>query len=110
MRFHGDISAFIASNPAADTCKEDVEASGDPLNERLFRGQCVSRPGGFVGSFSVQIIDNGTPGSLDDDYIEVRTPSITDIFNPNAVPCTDTGIPYTNSGFIGGGNISSIGH
>ena len=110
VRFHGDIEPFIASSAQNTTCAEDAEASGDPLNEALFVGQCVSQPGGATGSFSVYVIDNGTPDVPDDDYIEVNTPSILSIFNPNAKACTADGLAYSNAGTLGGGNFTSLGH
>lgn len=110
VTFHGDIEPFIAALQLDTTCQEDTEASGDPLNEALFVGQCVSRSGRKTGSFSVHVVDNGSPNSLDDDYIQVNTPSILDIFNPNATACTDDGLAYFNAGTVGGGNLSSLGH
>lgn len=105
VSFHGDFNAWIAGG-GGDSCAENAELSGDPLNEAFMQGQCISRPGGVVGSYSVIITDNGTPGADAGDEITISTPSA--LFG--GTPCTDTGMPYSNSGTIGGGNISSVGH
>lgn len=114
VSFHGDLNFWIAGfSPEPQTCKENTENSGDPLNEGRFVGTCFSQPGKVEGTMVVTIADNGTPGELSDDLIGVYA------------TCTDTGTPYSTSagylepfpGFvipngvpIGGGNIVSVGH
>ena len=110
VRFHGDIniqaSSFIEGQPLPDTCEESVELTDpDALNVAFITGTCRS-PGGVLGSFSVEVVDNGTPGSLAGDQITVQTP----ILGFAGTPCTDDGNAYSNSGVIGGGNIVSHGH
>lgn len=104
VSFHGSFNAWIGGD-AGESCEENVEISGDPVNEALMLGECVSRPGGVVGTYSVILADNGTPGAVAGDEITIITPSFF-----GGPPCTDTGLPYSNSGPIGGGNISSVGH
>lgn len=113
VRFHGDVepNAFYGGFPEDLSCSDVVEVPGaawGPLNQALFRGECTS-PGGITGTFSVEVTDNGTPGSMAGDIITVSTPYT--VFGiPFGEPCTDDLQPYSNSGVIGGGNIVSHGH
>lgn len=105
VNFHGDMEPSISVFPSTGTCEGDGALDGI-INEGTMSGACVSRPGGVQGSFSVEFVNNGTPGAGAGDTIIVSTPA----FGFFGTPCTDNGLPYSNGGTVGGGNIVSVGH
>ena len=115
VRFHGDVNAnqTYVGAPEEWSCSDIVElVFPAELNQALFQGECTS-PGGITGTFSVEVTDNGTPGSMAGDVITVSTPyTVVTEFGTFTFgePCTDDLQPYSNSGVIGGGNLVSHGH
>ena len=109
VRFHGDVNANLSyiGFPEEWSCSDIVEFVNPPeeLGHAVFQGQCTS-PAGTTGTFSVEVMDNGTPGSVAGDIITVQSPA----YGFFGTPCTDDLQPYSNSGVIGGGNIVSHGH
>lgn len=110
VRFHGDIDPGFTAG-WENNC-EDASVPLGPVDEALFSGTCVSQPGGIVGSFSVQVVDNGSPGSFAGDTIIIDTPSTSFFYQGeySGIACSDNGVEYHNAGAIGGGNIVSHGH
>lgn len=116
VRFHGNVNANMTYVGAPEdwSCSDIVElVYANQLNQALMQGECTS-PAGVKGTFSVEVTDNGTPGSVTGDIITVSTPSILDFGNWETgeppQPCTDNGFAYSNSGLLSGGNIVSHGH
>ena len=109
VRFHGDVNANLSyiGFPEEWSCSDIVEFVNPPeeLGHAAFQGQCTS-PAGIAGTFSVEVMDNGTPGSVAGDIITVQSPA----YGFCGTPCTDDMQTYSNSGVIGGGNIVSHGH
>ena len=109
VRFHGDVNANLSyiGFPEEWSCSDIVEFVNPPeeLGHAAFQGQCTS-PAGTTGTFSVEVTDNGTPGSVAGDIITVQSPA----YGFFGTPCTDDMQTYSNSGVIGGGNIVSHGH
>jgi hypothetical protein len=128
--FHGDINAnnfaFFPFGGAPRSCKDFVDfvsGFGVPVNGAEMTGECVSHPGGVTGTFKVTVVDNGKPGPSAGDEITVTTPNYftLPIFDEEGniigeevvqigLPCTADGLPYSNSGLVGGGNIAMPGH
>lgn len=108
--FHGDIDTGFTAT-WANNC-EDAAIPLSTLNEAQLTGTCISQPGGVSGSFSVRVVDNGSPGSLAGDTIVIDTPSQQPFYSGEyaGIPCTDNGVAYHNEGSLGGGNIVSHGH
>lgn len=95
VKFHGDINARVGVG-GDNNC--DSPPTSLPENFGEVIGECRTQPGGRIGTFTAYFEDNGRIGPNVGDFIRVNT------------TCTADGSVYENQGYLGGGNISSLGH
>lgn len=104
VRFHGEFVWVVAvADDVAANCEEAAEYlvgefGGSLYEAQSISGECRTQPGNVPGTFSMNLIDYGTPGATAGDYISVST------------DCTPDGSLYSHFGTLGGGNIMSVGH
>jgi len=101
VKVHAEMLRFALFGDESQSCEESAEFFGsfDPRNEASFSAVCQS-PTGEFGFITVDVVDEGTPGSLSGDFINISIDGA----------CTSDGQPYSNSGIIRGGNIVVHGH
>jgi hypothetical protein len=103
VRFHGDFVWNVAVTDGVSSCEEAAQLLVDDFGGSHYEalgifGTCRTQPGNVPGTFTLSVVDDGSPGVGAEDWIEVTT------------NCTSDGSFYSNSGILGGGNITSEGH